>query len=110
MEVKARRRYIAFQISGSRVERGKVADILSSLLQQISLNLETPEAEPKLILFDEATQQGLLRCGHRLLAQVKDKLSRAEGMNDKGTKFIILGVSGTIKTAKRKFFSSPRGT
>lgn len=110
MGVRIRRRYIAFQIGGGKIDKERVADLLKSLLRQISLDLEAPGAEPKLILFDEATQRGLLRCGHRLLAQVKDKIGGAEGINGESAKFIILGVSGTIKTAKRKFLSPLRGT
>jgi ribonuclease P/MRP protein subunit POP5 len=101
--VKIRRRYIAFRVSGGRIDRERVVDILRSLLQQVSI--DAPEAEPKLILYDEASQRGLLRCGHRLLAQVKDKIGGVEGIDGKSAKFVILGVSGTIKAAKRKFLS-----
>ncbi|MCS7131150.1 MAG: hypothetical protein NZ934_00235 [Hadesarchaea archaeon] len=106
MSVRLKRRYIAFQVSGGRIDKERATKVLRSLLQQIFLSQNAHEVEPKLISFDEVSQRGLLRCGHKLVAEFKDKMKEAKGIDGKEARLVILGVSGTIKAAKRKFLSA----
>jgi len=56
------------------------------------------EPRPRLIYFDLATSRGLVRCGHKQVDLIKKKI--------RSDRIRILGVSGTIRAAKRKFLSS----
>ncbi|MDI6883832.1 MAG: Rpp14/Pop5 family protein [Hadesarchaea archaeon] len=58
----------------------------------------------KLALYDESSQRGLLRCGHHQLDEIKTSMAGA-GEGAKGAPFRIIGVSGTMRAAKRKFLA-----
>jgi RNase P/RNase MRP subunit POP5 len=48
----------------------------------------------------------LLRCEHKQVAQVKAAILKLKRIDGRNVAFNILGVSGTIRAAKRKFLSA----
>jgi RNase P/RNase MRP subunit POP5 len=48
----------------------------------------------------------LLRCEHKQVAQVKAAILKLKRIGGRDVAFSILGVSGTIRAAKRKFLSA----
>jgi RNase P/RNase MRP subunit POP5 len=98
---KFRRRYIAFKVSGGSVKREEVVKFFSSLFG----GRLAGEFYLKLIFYDEGSGMGLLRCGHRHVEIVKKMISEAK-IRGRDNGFIVIGVSGTIKSAKRKYFSA----
>ncbi len=94
--MKDRRRYIAFEVIG---RQGK-----SEIYREIVGRCEVLGVEVKLrmVLYDIGSRRGLLLCNHRQVDKVKEVMSGAEWIK-------VLGVSGTIKCAKRKFLSEVQG-
>jgi len=56
-------------------------------------------------LYDERKQSGMIRCSHRYLEKIRAALSLIERIGDTRVIIKVLGVSGTIKAAKMKYFS-----
>jgi ribonuclease P/MRP protein subunit POP5 len=102
--MRKRRRYIAFELMGE----ASVTDVL----QVINfLRTSGPEAEQptlRLVLYDEGSRRGLLRCGHRHVDEIKASITNAGKTCAKQVSFRVLGVSGTIRAAKRKFLALRR--
>lgn len=91
-----KRRYVVFRVSG-----GGWDDVLEYVK-----NLEQACDEKsaiKLVEFDPEAGLGVLRCGHLQLKELKSK----RGARHK-TKIAVIGVSGTLKAAKRKFMTKPQ--
>jgi RNase P/RNase MRP subunit POP5 len=56
-----------------------------------------------MIFFEAGSGRGLLRCEHKQVAQVKAAILKLKRAGSRNVAFNILGVSGTIRAAKRKF-------
>ncbi len=91
---KYRRRYIAFRIKKSSQMRKK-EDPLSELKREL-------ESFPYswVIMYDRGKEQGLIKCDHRKVEKLLQKVGENEDVK-------ILGVSGTIRNARKKFLSGP---
>jgi len=101
---KLRRRYIGFENLGAKVGRNDVFKALNRSLHHLS-GSEPNRKLLKLVFYDADSQQGLLRCGHKQVNEVKTAIEGEKKIGDKGISFRVLGVSGTIKAAKRKFLA-----
>lgn len=105
--MRPRRRYIVFEISGARMGRNDAIKALKSSFRLL-LNSELNRGLFKLVFYDARSQRGLLRCGHKQVNEVKTVLTGKEKICNKRVSFRVLGVSGTIKAAKRKFLVPPQ--
>lgn len=95
---KFRWRYIAFKV------KGKVAEWdLRRALAELSREVRAKGPRPRLVLFDVGSGKGLLRCGHMQVEALVDRLARIREVGGGKVKLETLGVSGTIRAAKRKF-------
>lgn len=99
---KLRRRYIAFENLGVKIGRNDIIKALNRSLHHLS-GSGPNRALLKLVYYDASSQRGLLRCGHKQVNEVKTAIEGRKKIGDKGVSFRTLGVSGTIKAAKRKF-------
>jgi len=61
----------------------------------------------RLIDLNMEKRQGIIRCTHRYLEQVKECISTAR-FDPGGGALRVLGVSGTVKTLRRKFLSKQK--
>jgi len=104
--MRPRRRYIAFEITGAKMGRNDVAKALD-LTFRGTPDLGLNRALLKLVFYEAGSQRGLLRCGHKQVDEVKAIITGRK-IGEKKASFNILGVSGTIKSAKRKFLISPQ--
>ncbi len=101
--MRPKRRYIAFEVKGVRASRGKVTRaILNSLHGSDFVDVGTA----RLILYDAGSGRGLLRCGHKQVEQVKAVIAKLKRVGEKEASLKVLGASGTIRVAKRKFLST----
>jgi ribonuclease P/MRP protein subunit POP5 len=98
--MRMRRRYIAFEIQGEEVSREELTRRINSAIK--AMNLSGPNSV-RLILYDTDSRRGLLRCGHLQLDDIKKILEDIKELGGKKAKVLILGVSGTIKKARKKF-------
>jgi len=101
--VRPRRRYVAFEIVGARMSRNDAVKALD-LAFRGAPDLELNRALLKLVFYDASSQRGLLRCGHKQVGEIKAMIIGKE-VGKKNVSFEILGISGTIKAAKRKFLT-----
>ncbi len=86
-----RRRYIAFETS-RRMGREAVKREIATLAQGIDVS----GPRLKLIYYSSPTSRGLMRCGHRQVGKIREKIEENGRMR-------TLGVSGTLRAAERKF-------
>ncbi len=54
--------------------------------------------------YDEEKQLGVIRCNHIYVEHIRTALALVERIGDSRAIVKVLGVSGTIKAAKKKFF------
>ncbi|MFH1821407.1 MAG: hypothetical protein ABH852_03060 [Methanobacteriota archaeon] len=89
-----RRRYMAFEaVSGA--DKQDVYRVAASMCKMIGVD----RAEVRVITHDADSRKGLLRCSHDLVGELKGVMAHGE------SPLKVLGVSGTIRAAKRKFLS-----
>ncbi len=93
---KYRQRYIAFKIDES-LSRGGLINIINDLSEELNYS-----PSPWLTLYDSEKREGLIRCNHQQVDELKEVLKKKKKPN-----FEIEGVSGTIKKARQKFLSNP---
>jgi RNase P/RNase MRP subunit POP5 len=98
--MRSRSRYVAFSVSGKFSRSEIIRAIVNSL--RSSQDLEDVGAV-RMIFFEAGRGHGLLRCEHKQVPQVKAAILRLKRVGKRDASFCILGVSGTIRAAKRKF-------
>jgi RNase P/RNase MRP subunit POP5 len=90
--MKQRHRYVVFKVTGGG--RGEILRAVKHLKGRVE------KGPPiKLVEYNQETGLGLLRCGHLQLPGLKAGISEIA----KKAKISVIGVSGTIKKAKKKF-------
>lgn len=89
--MRRRWRYVAFRLRGG--DWGEIQRTIDHLKGKIR------EPAVKLMEYSRETGCGLLRCEHLQLPRVKTEISEIGKKID----VMVLGVSGTLKAAKRKF-------
>ncbi len=98
--MRQRRRYVAFELTDEASKRD-ISWTINHVLH--ARKLEVDKTMLKLVLYDTDSRRGLLRCGHKQVNEVKAAMLSVKKIGGKEASFVILGVSGTIKAAKRKF-------
>ena len=104
--LREKKRYIGFQVysheplTREEVVRGIWKEILSFFGEGIASELNF-----WVLNFDEDVQKGFLVCKHTEVGRVKAALTLVSKVNDKKVFIHPLGVSGTIKSLRRKFLN-----
>jgi len=102
--MRPRHRYVAFSVSGAKFSKGEATRAITNSLR--SLQDLGDASAVRMIFFEAGSGRGLLRCEHKQVAQVKAAILKLKRIGDRGVSSSILGVSGTIRAAKRKFLSA----
>jgi ribonuclease P/MRP protein subunit POP5 len=111
--LRGRRRYIAYQVLS---EDKFIFQDLSNSIWHSLLNLlgELGAAEADLWIvrdiYDEKRQIGIIRCSHDKVENVRAALALIERIGDTRITVKVLGISGSIKAARLKFFSETKLT
>jgi RNase P/RNase MRP subunit POP5 len=92
--MRPRKRYVAFEVEEGKLD---VHRVVASICRELGVE----PAEIKVVLYEAASGRGLLLCGHHLAGEVKRILLQGR------IPVRLLGVSGTIRAAKRKFLAPP---
>lgn len=105
--MRERKRYIAFEILGE--EKIEFPQLINAVWHSI-LNL-FGEINTGLINFwlvkdswNENKQRGLLKCNHSHVSQVRLALALIDRIGDAKVSIRTIGVSGTMKSARKKYF------
>ena len=111
--LRGRRRYIAFQVfsEGKFITQDLINSIWHSLLNLLG-ELGASQADIWIArdIYDESKQIGIIRCSHDNVEQVRTALALMERIGDIRVVVKVLGISGTIKATKMKFFGETRLT
>ena len=104
-------RYLVFEIMSE--EKVGYSDMVSAIWNSmLSLlgELETADAKMWLIqnLYEEENQRGVIKCRHDFVEKMRALLSLIQIVGEKRVAINILGVTGTIKSAKNKYLGNSR--
>ncbi len=111
--LRGRRRYIAYKIISE--EKILFSDLVNTIWHSI-LNclgeLGASESEVWIAkdTYDEKKQVGIIRCSHKNVEKVRTALALIQRIGDIRVVVKVLGVSGTMKAAKVKFFGETKLT
>lgn len=104
--MRERERYIVFEV----ISKGDFSyDELSRSIWFTTLaflgELGASSCGIKLIrnLWDERTKRGVIRCFHNKIEEIRSALTMIRKIGNEDVIVHVLGVTGTIKSAKRKF-------
>ena len=104
------KRYIIFEIISDEkvVYDDLVTAVWSGMLSFLG-ELITSSVKIWLIkaLYDEENQRGVIKCGHDYVEHVRSVLSLIQTVGENRVIIRILGVTGTIKSAKIKYLEKP---
>lgn len=104
--LRSHKRYIIFEIISetSIAYSDLVNAIWNSMLNFLGEN-ESSEAKVWLIqnLYDEKNQKGVIKCRHDYVEHMRATLSLISMVGESKVIIKILGVTGTIKSAKNKY-------
>lgn len=89
-----RRRYVAYE-AFSNADKSEIYRAAASMCKTLGIG----RTEIRVVVYDTDSRRGLLRCSHDVVEGLKMAMARDE------SDLRVLGVSGTIRAAKRKFLS-----
>lgn len=96
-----KKRYLGFYIpSHAQFTRHQ---LLSRFLHELPL---TPRSRVRIIEYNAASGVGILLCDHNNLPQLRQVFHKLSQTSAKSHPIHLLGVSGTLKTLRRKFLNS----
>lgn len=99
-------RYIVFEIiSEEEIEYEDFAKSFWLACLSFLGELYTSESEIKIIknLYNPRTQQGVIKCRHDMTEFVRASLAFINKIGNKNAIIKVLGITGTISSAKRKY-------
>lgn len=106
-----RERYLAFQLISEQpvLMQDMTNTIWHSVLNFLG-ELETSKARIKIIkdCYEEKKQMGIIRCSHEHVENVRAAIALIQRIGDSRAIFKVLGVSGSIKVTKMKFFEDSK--
>ncbi len=105
--LREKRRYIAFKInSEEKVEFGDLINALWSSILNLFGEVNTGDIDFWLVkdAWEKKSQRGLVKCNHKHVSKVRLAMALIERIGDSKVSIQSLGVSGTMKSAKKKYF------
>lgn len=105
--LREKHRYVAYKVIAE--DKFEFNDLVNSMWHSV-LNLLGELGCAKMNLwvirntFNEKDKTGLIRCDHRQVERLRAALALVQGAGETRIIIQVLGVSGTIKAAKKKFF------
>ena len=106
-----RRRYLAFHITSE--QKILLQDLINTIRHSV-LNflgeMGTSKADIRIIndAYDEKRQMGIIKCSHNEVENVRAALALIQRIGDTRVIFRVLGISGSVKATKMKFFGESR--
>jgi ribonuclease P/MRP protein subunit POP5 len=104
--LREKKRYIAFRVESGETY-GKDAVVREILSQTLGFFGECTASDFNLWIvdFNKDTQEGFLVCNHKSVGKIKACLGLIGYIGDEKVHLKTLGVSGTIKSLRRKFLN-----
>lgn len=105
--LRERRRYMAFQVlTKADIPPSDVAGAIWHSILNFLGELGTAQSEVWLVksVYDEKNKMGLVRCGHTAVEHVRAALALVGRIGDVPVTIKVIGISGTISAARKKYF------
>jgi len=106
--LREKKRYIIFKIiSESNVTYSDFVNAMWNSMLNFLGELKTSEVNTWIIqnLYNEEEQTGVIRCSHKHVEEVRAALALISVIGESKSVVKVLGVTGTIKSAKMKYIS-----
>ncbi|MEM2926908.1 MAG: Rpp14/Pop5 family protein [Candidatus Bathyarchaeia archaeon] len=105
-----KRRYIAFRILGEGTFTFReIMEAIQGELLRLYGEHGVAKANLQSIEFDEKNLLGILRCERSSLMEVRAALTALMEISGRPVALHCLGISGTLKSLRRKFLRNPSG-
>ncbi len=106
MPRRVRRRYLAIKVSSEKpVSRGNAMEALWNAVLQLFGEFGASQANLRFLEFDSPKDYAVVRCSHAALEMVRASIASVTEIDGKRAVFHVLGVSGTLKSLRRKVTS-----
>ncbi|MEM7826877.1 MAG: Rpp14/Pop5 family protein [Candidatus Aenigmatarchaeota archaeon] len=105
--LRMKERYIVFEVlSENQIEYNDLVKAVWFSCLSFLGELKTSESEIWVIrnLYNTRSQQGVIRCRHDMTEYVRTALALINKIGNNNVIIKVLGITGTISSAKRKFF------
>jgi len=107
--LREKKRYIAYQVMSE--QKILLSDMTNAVWHSVLSflgELETAHAKIWIMKdsYNEERQIGIIKCSHTAVEHLRSALALIQRIGDTRTLIKILGVSGTLKGARRKFLRS----
>ena len=102
-----RKRYLAYQVvSDSKLEFSEINNAIWYSIMNFMGEKGASEADVWIIknTYEEERKIGLIKCSHTSVEDVRTALALVQKMGENRMIIRVLGISGTMKAAKKKFF------
>ena len=104
--LRERNRYVVFEfISDFKFEREDVTKAVWGSALEFLGDLGLSRISLKIIEWDTDRQRGVLKVNHKSTENIRAALALIKEINKIQVIFHVLGISGTLKTAREKFFN-----
>ncbi|HIQ49984.1 MAG TPA: ribonuclease P protein component 2 [Nanoarchaeota archaeon] len=106
--LRIKKRYVVFQVySEKKISFEDVVNAIWGCFLNFAgeLNLALSRIKIMKDLWDEQKQVGVIRCAHTAVELIRSVLILIDRIGDSKVVFRVLGVSGTLNSAKRKFIN-----
>ena len=105
--LRERKRYLAYQVvSDQKVEFPEINNVMWYSIVNFMGEKGAAEADVWVIknTYDEKKKMGLIKCAHTAVEDVRTALAFVNKIGENRLIIRVLGISGTMKAAKKKFF------
>ncbi|MFP4115963.1 MAG: Rpp14/Pop5 family protein [Candidatus Aenigmatarchaeota archaeon] len=105
--LREKKRYIAFEIIGEeKIGFGELINAIWSCMLELFGEANVGDINFWLVKdsWDKENQRGLIKCNHNHVSKVRLALALVERIGDLKVSIRTMGVSGTMKSARKKFF------
>jgi len=105
--LRSNRRYIAYEaMSENKIGSDEIMNAMLYSCLNLLGEKGTSEAQMWIIknTYDSEKNMGLIKCNHKAIENIRAALSLIQRIGDSRVIIRVLGVSGTIKAAKQKYF------
>jgi len=111
MGKRQRRRYIAFNLlSEGEITKSMFIRSIANEIIRIYGEYGASKAQFWLSYYEEKSKRGIIQCSHKTVDLIRVPLAAMTEIEKIPVLIHVLGISGTIKTAKDKYFGDTKPT
>ena len=102
---RVRRRYLALKIvSEKNIEKRELVNAVWEAIHQLFGEYGASKVRLKLIDYEKNRNRAILFCSHEAVEILRASISSIVKINEDKVAIHVIGVSGTLKSLRKKFF------